>query len=258
MIKSKKELFNEKRKIREKNGTMTVSDIKTKEHQEKIKSELSSFKKMKNSFSVSHSYTSSSCSFDKSKQINPLLMTSDAKYNIRIERLLPKHLRRIRFQKLTDKQIEDREAFFDEVRDNPKQYRHHKGIRSFLISESNKKSHASEQRKLRKKKLNTKHHPWLLILNDTEKRLSKDLREVAIRAKYHDIMNSPDIDTEITFNPHYLEFIHWYNDKSQGKILESDVSDSDIFPQVSPKNKTIIKSPKSLPPPKYDDDSDFS
>lgn len=256
MIKSKKELFEEKRKIREKTGTMTTTDIKIKEHKEKVRAELSSFKKIKNTFSVSHSYTSSSCSFDKTSQINPLLMTTDAKYNIRIERLLPKPLRRVRFQKLTDKQIEEREAFFDEVRSNPKKYRHHKGIRSFLVSEAKRKGHDAEQRKTRKKKMNTKHHPWLLILTDGEKRLPKDQRQVAIRMKYHEIMNSPEIETEIAFNPHYLEFIHWYNDVSQGKIVESDVSDSDLFPQTSPKQKTPIKSEK-LPPPKYDDeDSD--
>ena len=254
--KSKKDIIDEKRKIREKTGTMTLTDIKIKEHKEKVKSELASFKKLKNTFSVSHSYTSSSCSFDKTSQINPLLMTTDAKYNVRIERLLPKPLRKIRFQKLTDKQIEDREIFFDEVRKNPKKYRHHKGIRSFLVAEAQRKGHNTDQRKSRKKKLNVKHHPWLTILNDAEKRLPKEQRDVVIRTKYHEIMNSPDIDTEISFNPHYLEFIHWYNDVKQGKIVESDISDSDIFPQTSPKEKQPVVSPARLPPPKYDDDSD--
>jgi len=255
--KTKKEIFEEKRKNREKTGNITVSDIKIKEHKEKIKSDLSSFKKLKRTFSVSHSYTSSSCSFDKINQINPLFMSTDTNYNIRIEKLLPKPLRRLRFQRISDKQNDARNDFLNEVKNNPKKYSKHKGIRSFIVAESKKKDSAVEQRKSRKKKLNTKHHPWLLILNDVEKRLSKKEREIVIRTKYHEIINSPELDTDITFNQHYLDFIHWYNDVAQGKIVESDISDSDICPQILPKNQVLSKKCEKMPPPKYDDeDSD--
>lgn len=198
-------------------------------------------------FEISHSPTSSDCSFEMRKIESHEMMKTDNKYNIKIEKIYPKKWRRRRFQKVSSDIEEHREEYMKKIRKNPENYASKKGIRNVLAAMYKDKTSRKDAGVTRKKKILVSHHPWIPFINEKDRYLPKDSRDVLIREQYYKYVNSGTFEDDISFNPEILGFIRWYEMKRDGKIDESDLSDPE-------KNKSRGRSKNNLLEPVYDSD----
>lgn len=202
--------------------------VKTKTEKEKNKV------REKYNLSDSHSDTSSDCSFQK----HPVdkYMSSDKTYNIKIEKLLPKNLRRRRFEKLPEKLNDERNSFLTLVRKNPKEFQERKGILTYLATVDKKKDYTEKKKNTQKMSDIIADHPWIPFLTDAEKQMNKEFRDMIIREKYYELVNPEEIDLQ---NENVMRFVRWYEKKQKGKIEEPEITFS---VQKNTRNGNKIKS----------------
>jgi hypothetical protein len=156
-----------------------------------------------------HSETSSDCSFDEDPRAI-IMKSQDTKYNIRIEKLFPKNLRRIRFHEITENKELAREEYIANVLSDPDKYSARKGLRElFILEQKNKEK--NEKKKISKITKATHHNfPWLAILTPAETLLPDNEREQIIREKYYSIINSEISPDELVNSTETIKFIQWY------------------------------------------------
>jgi hypothetical protein len=199
-------------------GEGTVGDVLYANYKNVSKAERSKYLS-DCTFTIDHSDTSSECSFDKDPM--PVIKKVDSNYNVRIERLFPKHLRRIRFHEISERKALDREEYLREVEKNPKEYSSRKGLREFLVMVKKRKEADAVTKTAAVTKRIMLDHPWLCILKPADCLLDTPDRERAITVAYYEIINGMS-DEELVNSPDKLTFIRWYNARKNKIIVEPE------------------------------------
>jgi len=149
-------------------------------------------------YDISHSSTSSECSYPEescsgSGRITRIMRT-DTTHQTRLERLLPKELRRRKFCKLTKPIMEQRTKYYKKIEKKPEDYVSEKGIRTFLLDVFIKKQKKDSDKEVKNatKKNNdlALEYPWLPFLAWREAKSRK--RADIIREKYFETAAEPN------------------------------------------------------------------
>ena len=209
MATSLKQKESADRAMRQQLGIVTTADITYRKYKNSQQLEREKYLAKCKFTNFDHSDTSSDCSFNE--EPNAIIMkTQDKSYNIRIEKLFPKNLRRIRFHAITDKKENEREEYLENIRKNPDQYSRKKGLREFFIAEEKNKE-KNEKKKMAKITKNVfLDYPWLSILTPEEALLQDTQREEIIRERYYEIINSNISSDELINSEDKIKFIKWY------------------------------------------------
>jgi hypothetical protein len=209
MSLSYKQKESAEREKRKELGIVTSADINYRKYKNAQQLEREKYLRNCEFTSFDHSDTSSDCSFDE--DANAIIMKSqDKNYNIRIEKLLPKSLRRIRFHEISAKKDASREEIFDDIRENPMKYRKCKGLREFFVLEQKQKE-KNEKKKVSKIAKNIYiTYPWLSLLSPNEAMMDDTARDQIIREKYYEIINSDMTPDELINSSDIIKFIQWY------------------------------------------------
>ena len=186
-----------------------------------------------------HSETSSNCSFDPHPIARHNCLPSDKNYNVRIEKMFPRELRRKKYEKPTDDVSKKRKKHLQDIqtrlKKKPKSLRKIKGIRTYVKSLTKKKLNVKKTNVEKSKKAFILRHPWINMFTRQEiLNLSGSARKSRIREYYYDIINDPNLTERITERPDLGKFTQWYNRIREGLEEESDVDDDDLKLVIEP------------------------